>query len=78
MRVISSILLIVTIISCSKHEEAIDEVKHPNLILTVDGVKSIRSSLGGFPLFDKSVEKIRFEVDTEIDNGINIGQSSKI
>ncbi len=45
---------------------------HPNLILTVEGVKSIQSSLGKIPLFDQSLETIRNQIDEEIKAGIDV------
>lgn len=46
--------------------------EHPKLILTVNGVKSMRASLGKVPLFDQSVETVRAQVDTEIAAGIDV------
>lgn len=39
---------------------------HPNLILTREGVKNIKASLGKAPLFDKVLEQTKAEVDAEI------------
>lgn len=46
--------------------------EHPNLILTVDGVKSMRASLGTIPLFDQSVATVRAQVEAEIEAGIEV------
>lgn len=45
---------------------------HPNLILTWEGVQLMQSSLGQSPLFDRSVEAIRTQVDAEITLGIEV------
>ncbi|WP_250884119.1 heparinase II/III family protein [Glaciecola sp. XM2] len=45
--------------------------EHPRLILTKEGVEQIRENLGKVPLFDASVEKIKAEVDKEIQMGID-------
>ena len=44
----------------------------PNLIMTRAGVEKIRAELGRVPLFDLTVNKIRAEVDAEIELGIDI------
>ena len=44
---------------------------HPNLILTEAGVERIRAELGTVPLFDATVERVRAEVDAEIELGID-------
>ena len=43
---------------------------HPNLIMTEEGVQRIRAELGQVPLFDATVEKVRTQVDAEIERGI--------
>ncbi|MEL7002235.1 MAG: heparinase II/III family protein [Bacteroidota bacterium] len=45
---------------------------HPNLILTVEGVESMRSSIGTIPLFDQTVKKVSAQVDAEIKKGIDV------
>ena len=45
---------------------------HPGLILSVDGVKSLRESLGKTPLLDSSLETIRKEVNAEMALGIDV------
>ncbi len=72
MKLISTILTISLLFSCAKQESATSIPEHPNLILTADGVKSMRSSLGKVPLFDQSVETARSEVDAEIELGIDV------
>ena len=44
---------------------------HPNLILTEAGVDRIRAELGAVPLFDATVERVKSEVDAEIELGID-------
>ena len=45
--------------------------EHPRLILTRDGVDSIRKHLGQVPLFDASVKRVKQEVDAEMALGID-------
>ena len=44
--------------------------EHPGLILTKGGVEKIHASLGKVPLFDKTLMKVREEVDHEIELGV--------
>ncbi len=46
--------------------------EHPSLVLTQDGVKSIRENLGSIPVFDKSLSVVKEEVDQEIASGIHV------
>ena len=71
MRLLSTILIALLLVSCTKKEEA-EVGGHPNLILTSKGVESMRSSLGKAPLFDSSFEKVKAQVDAEIANGIEV------
>lgn len=45
---------------------------HPSLILTQQGVKNIKASLGKAPLFDKVLAQTIAEVDAEIATGIDV------
>jgi len=45
---------------------------HPNLILTKQGVKNIKASLGKAPLFDQALAQTIAEVDAEIAVGIHV------
>ena len=45
--------------------------EHPKLILTKAGVEKIRAELGAVPLFDATVQKVKAEVDAEIELGID-------
>jgi hypothetical protein len=45
---------------------------HPSLVLTKEGVKSIRENLGSIPIFDKSLAATKAEVDAEIEVGIQV------
>ena len=65
MRLLSTILTLITVLSSGAQH-------HPNLILTVDGVRAMRSSLGKVPLFDLSVKTVRNQVDAEIEAGIDV------
>ena len=46
--------------------------EHPKLILTAQGVKDIRAQLGSIPVFDKSLQAVKEEVDAEIEAGIEV------
>ncbi|NRD24422.1 alginate lyase family protein [Winogradskyella litoriviva] len=46
--------------------------EHPKLILTAQGVKDIRAQLGNIPIFDKSLQAVKEEVDVEIEAGIDV------
>ncbi|SNR32952.1 alginate lyase family protein [Lutibacter flavus] len=78
---INSIKLIVlfvaiTFVSCKQDiandskKIASEESNHPSLILTAQGVKDIRVQLGDIPIFDKTLEKVKAEIDAEISLGI--------
>ena len=47
-------------------------IEHPGLLLTRDGVESIRANLGEAPLFDQSLNSTKEEVDREIAMGIDV------
>ncbi|WP_299098483.1 alginate lyase family protein [uncultured Winogradskyella sp.] len=53
-------------------DEKIANKEHPKLILTAQGVKDIRAQLGTIPIFDKSLEAVKEEVDAEIEAGIEV------
>jgi len=62
-------------ISCNNTPEGVnDDVKnegsHPKLILTKQGVESIRKNLGNVPIFDATLADTKKEVDAEIELGI--------
>ena len=67
-------LMMVGLVSCK--EEPVSETNsdtqsvHPNLIITAQGVKDIRTQLGSIPIFDKTLEKVKAEIDAEIALGI--------
>ncbi|MEM9858592.1 MAG: heparinase II/III family protein [Bacteroidota bacterium] len=65
MRVLSIILFLLLAVQASAQE-------HPNLILSVAGVKAMRSSLGKVPLFDQTLENTKQQVDAEIEQGIDV------
>jgi len=75
---ISSIVIVTlfTFLSCeeeSKSEsDSTSQEQHPKLILTAQGVKDIRSQLGSIPIFDKTLEKVKAEIDAEIESGIEV------
>mgnify|MGYP003634300487 CR=1 FL=1 len=79
MKVLNKILLllIVTTMSCKSDVEdtTVNTNKglgvHPKLILTKNGVDKIRASLGSVPIFDKTLEKVKEEIDSEIALGID-------
>ncbi len=72
MRLVRTILILCLVLSLTAQKQVIAQTAHPNLILTGDGVKSMRSSLGKVPLFDQSVEEVRIQVDAEIEAGIDV------
>ena len=63
--------------SCKKEETTILEnqnttsQEHPNLILTAQGVKDIRTQLGSIPIFDNTLKAVQEEIDAEIAAGID-------
>ena len=63
------------VVSCKKQSsnniaESTSNGEHPSLILTKQGVKDIRAQLGNIPIFDKTLEKVKAEIDAEIALGI--------
>lgn len=65
------VLSVLIVSSCEEKEQILnDNSEHPNLILTKQGVKEIRSQLGTIPIFDNSLQKVKEEVDAEITAGI--------
>ena len=81
VRVIFSVLFI-SMISCKEQlpssveknttKQIASKLEHPNLIITAQGVKDIRTQLGNIPIFDKTLEKVKAEIDTEIALGIEV------
>ncbi|MEO1053550.1 MAG: heparinase II/III family protein [Bacteroidota bacterium] len=65
MRVLS-IILILSLGAQANAQE------HPNLILSAEGVKAMRASLGKVPLFDQTLQNIRQQVDAQIEQGIEV------
>ncbi|MGB5418755.1 alginate lyase family protein [Algibacter sp.] len=53
-------------------ESTSDDIGHPSLILTKQGVKDIRANLGNIPIFDKTLAATQIEVDAEIENGFDV------
>ncbi|WP_026052516.1 alginate lyase family protein [Gayadomonas joobiniege] len=60
-------LLLATLIGVN----AVNAQEHPKLILTQEGVKKIRAELGNVPLYDASLQRVKEEVDAEIELGID-------
>ena len=65
--------------SCKKQEalEANNTVSqqnggHPNLILTQKSVADIKAKLGNIPVFDKTLEQAKVEVDAQLEKGIDV------
>ena len=79
-KLILIIALITVIFSCkNKSENALvntskteNTKEHPKLILTAQGVAAIRGQLGNIPIFDKSLQAVKEEVDAEIASGIDV------
>ncbi len=65
MRVLKVILILLVSFGLQAQE-------HPNLVLTVEGVESMRSSLGSAPFFDQTVADVRQQVDAEVKSGIDV------
>ncbi|MEI6865356.1 heparinase II/III family protein [Flavicella sp.] len=60
-------------VSCSEKEVKYEkQPEHPSLILTVQGVKEIRSQLGTVPLFDKTLARTIKIIDVEIAKEISL------
>ncbi len=71
------VLLSIVVLSCNKLDSISDEEsnmnqQHPNLILTTESVKNIKSKLGTVPIFDETLAKIKSEVDAQIAKGIDV------
>lgn len=74
------LVLITILFSCKNENTSTNETasktvtnqQHPKLILTAQGVKDIRAQLGTIPIFDKSLEAVKKEVDAEIKSGIDV------
>lgn len=72
------VILLMISFSCKEKETAVADnnkevstsQEHPKLILTAQGVKDIRAQLGNVPIFDKTLEKVKEEIDAEIALGI--------
>ena len=45
---------------------------HPSLILTKQGVKEIRANLGSIPIFDETLALTQEEIDAEIEKGFDV------
>ncbi|WP_178989324.1 alginate lyase family protein [Winogradskyella schleiferi] len=76
LKIFSVISILLFALSC-KEESALktvttEEEQHPKLILTAQGVKDIRAQLGTIPIFDKTLEKVKAEIDAEIEAGIDV------
>lgn len=65
--IIFSGLLLVMILVDKGHAQS-----HPKLILTQQGVATIKAQLGSIPIFDHSLQEAKKEVDKEIDQGIEV------
>lgn len=71
-----SILILVFAFSCKNDAKAqtvdLNSKSHPSLILTPEGVKTIRTNLGTIPIFDETLSKIKEEVEAEIEKGFEV------
>ncbi|UZR98949.1 heparinase II/III domain-containing protein [Chondrinema litorale] len=72
MKRLSPILIVFIFLACNEKVNKDSIKEHPNLILTIKAVNSMRASLGEISLFDQSVEEIRAQVDAEIEFGIEV------
>ncbi len=66
--------LTITLLTCkeksTRQTQTVSNTGHPSLILTKQGVKDIRTQLGSIPIFDKTLERVKAEIDAEIALGI--------
>jgi hypothetical protein len=46
--------------------------KHPNLILTQEGVQQIKTGLGKYPLLDKTFQEAKNAVDADVRQGVDV------
>ena len=75
---ISVIILLTSFafLSCEEKSSSEPDIafqsQHPKLILTAQGVKDIRAQLGSIPIFDKTLQKVKEEIDAEIESGIEV------
>ena len=71
-----SMLILVFTFSCKNNAKAQTadsiSVSHPSLILTQEGVKTIRTNLGTIPIFDETLSTIKEEVEAEIKKGFEV------
>jgi len=65
MRIVAIILFVFVALGLFAQE-------HPNLILTVEGVKAMRSNMGETPLFYQTVKDVQAQVDAQISMGIDV------
>lgn len=74
------VVVLFTLFSCKQESTpesnnetlASNSQDHPKLILTAQGVNDIRAQLGTIPIFDKTLEKVKTEIDAEIELGIEV------
>lgn len=66
-------MLLIGFVSCTKKVETNKkDSKHPSLILTKQGVRNIRENLGNIPIFDRTLEVVKLEIDAEIEKGFDV------
>ncbi|MDT0540191.1 heparinase II/III family protein [Croceitalea sp. P059] len=75
LKIVLVLYLIMT--SCTSAQSLKTDVSnsnlvHPNLILTKEGVKTIRENLGTIPIFDNTLAKVKEEIDAEIEKGFDV------
>ena len=70
------VFVVLLVFSCSKSDKkpivTPKNTKHPNLILTTKSVLKIKSKLGSVPLFDKTLEQVKKEIDVQISKEIEV------
>lgn len=73
---LSSVCIFLCISACrtekSNNTKSDAKALHPNLILTKESVREIKSHLGSIPIFDKTLAETKKQVDFQIAKGIDV------
>ncbi|WP_417444432.1 alginate lyase family protein [Joostella sp.] len=66
------VLICVVFSNCIYAQKQFSTEEHPSLILTKQGVASIKKELGNLPLFDATLKETKEEVDADMATGIHV------